>query len=89
MGYITVITFGELRKATGKKEISLHVTSALSLEELFNRLNKKYDNKFTMVVNNDEHWTILVNGNRIRKFVTELQVKEGSVVAIMPLITAG
>lgn len=92
---VTVKFFTSLRELTGKSQEEMRVPSAITVEELFKRLSKKYGQQFTEYVYDEKgnvrsYLQFLINGRSITTLQGfETRLEEGDRVAIIPPVGGG
>ena len=87
---VNVLFFGKLRELASRCEQIVHLNEKAQLAELLEHLSREYGTAFRNELSNTKRTHILVNGqyqNALDNMKTPL--KNGDVIALMPLATGG
>jgi len=83
--HIRVLLHATFREAVGEREISEEIDSGSPLEDLINKLARRYGGPFDDIINSEKgeisrEVVVMVNGKSVRK--TNVVLKDGDVVMI-------
>jgi sulfur-carrier protein len=87
---VKVLFFGKFRELASRREQTVPLNEGTQLAELLEQLSQEYGTAFRNELSNMERTHILVNGqyhNVLDDMKTPL--KNGDVIALMPLATGG
>lgn len=86
---VQVIFFGSFRELTGCRDTALTFEDDVSLDYLLNLLISIYGSDFKALLADRKHWNVYINGIIARYNLSGKTVPDQSIVALMPIITAG
>lgn len=86
---IEVLLFGKLRELAVRQQV-VSITDGARLRDLVDRLVKEYGVDFSEEVDHQERWHFLLNGRFYNPSDgMEVLLKDGDVVAMLPMLAGG
>jgi molybdopterin converting factor small subunit len=86
---IEVLFFGKLRELAVRRRV-VSITDGARLIDLVDWLVKEYGADFREEINHKERWHFLINGRYYNPLDgMEVPLKDGAVVAMLPLLAGG
>jgi MoaD family protein len=86
---IEVLLFGKLRELAVRQQV-ISIADGARLRDLVDRLVKEYGPDFGQEVDHEERWHFLLNGRFYNPSDgMELSLKDGDVVAMLPMLAGG
>jgi molybdopterin converting factor small subunit len=86
---VQVIFFGSFRELTGCRDTILTFEDDVNLDRVLNDLTNTYGTEFGALLRDGKHWNVYINGIIIKDDLSSNKVPDQSIVALMPIITAG